>query len=460
MRAFVYLTLVMLSSLGSFEAFSSRALAETGVRADNSVIVAVVADGNTKTTDATVKGIAGVSVGQEFSINQIDDVTKRLVESGLFKSVNVYTQNVVGGVRVVLSVQDKHSWVVAPTAYLQPTNKGAGGGFGENNLFGNNKKMLLYGQLATGDSFFFGAYVDPSIGGSRFRWQFDTYLSNVRTIEYASAKKFIDDPKPIRQSRLVYLNAGLKIGAQFGAVGLDARLRGAKVSMYQTKLIGGASLADVSTNSNATAGDSPGADGWDVSAEGMLTIDKLSNWYGIRDGALLRIGYEQGLKGLGSDFYYWITTFKYVRAVPFFRYHNLLLKVRGGYGHKLPYQHEFTAGGTQQRGYLNEQFRGNFSASASLEYSFRLFEIKGVSLYGLGFVDSSYVGFISGSKSNLRNYLPDYDRLGLAPFKNSIGVGTRMYMKQIVLPLLGVDVGYSLERQAYEVYLAIGLTDV
>jgi len=41
--------------------------------------------------------------------------------------------------------------VIAPAAYNQPTNKGVGAGFGENNLFGENKKLLLYGQVATGD---------------------------------------------------------------------------------------------------------------------------------------------------------------------------------------------------------------------------------------------------------------------------------------------------------------------
>ena len=32
-------------------------------------------------------------------------------------------------------------------------------------------------------------------------------------------------------------------------------------------------------------------------------------------------------------------------------------------------------------------------------------------------------------------------------------------MKQIVIPLLGVDVGWGLERGGYEIYMAIGLTD-
>jgi hypothetical protein len=44
-------------------------------------------------------------------------------------------------------------------------------------------------------------------------------------------------------------------------------------------------------------------------------------------------------------------------------------------------------------------------------------------------------------------------------FKNSVGVGTRLFLRQVVIPLLGVDFGYGLESGDFKVYLAIGLTD-
>jgi hypothetical protein len=58
-----------------------------------------------------------------------------------------------------------------------------------------------------------------------------------------------------------------------------------------------------------------------------------------------------------------------------------------------------------------------------------------------------------------RHYLPASDARGLSPFKNSVGLGTRLYLRQIVLPLLGLDFGYGLEARDYQIYLAIGLTD-
>jgi hypothetical protein len=87
-----------------------------------------------------------------------------------------------------------------------------------------------------------------------------------------------------------------------------------------------------------------------------------------------------------------------------------------------------------------------------------LFDIHGFSMRGLGFWDSGYTTFLTTSNSD-RDYLPDSQQRGLAPFKNSIGIGTRLYLQQIVIPLLGLDVGYGVEAGDIQIYLAIGLTD-
>jgi outer membrane protein assembly factor BamA len=117
-------------------------------------------------------------------------------------------------------------------------------------------------------------------------------------------------------------------------------------------------------------------------------------------------------------------------------------------------------GGTSMRGYLNDQFRGDLRVLANLEYSLPLFTIAGLSVRGLGFFDSGYTTFLTADNPE-RNYLTGAARgsnTTLAPFKNSVGVGTRLFLQQIVIPLLGVDLGYGLEARDVQVYLAIGLT--
>ncbi len=432
-------------------------------------IVAISVEENTKTTDATVALIADIAVGDEWTPGLADEVEQRLESAGLFKELDVYWDDVpasgtrAGGVRVHIVARDKHSWIIAPTAYNQPTNKGVGLGFAENNLAGENKKLLLYGQVATGDSFLVGAYVDPSIAGSRFHWQPDVFLKTSRVIEYASPTAWRDDPDALRQTRLNYLNAGVRAGVNIWKLSLDGRLRAAHVSYGKIELANPDVDPSRITGEPGLPGEMlapPGPEGWDVSTEWTLGYDSRATWHGVSQGTRLSARYEVALPGLGSDFTYSYASFSGDRAIRFFERHNLVLKGQFQLGRNLPFQQEFTAGGTSMRGWKNGQFRGDFKVQANVEYSVPLFSISGLSFRGQAFWDSSYVTFRRADEpATGRDYLPEARARGLDPFKNSVGLGLRLHLRQIVLPLLGVDFGYGLERNAFELYLAIGLSD-
>ncbi|HEU4732632.1 MAG TPA: BamA/TamA family outer membrane protein [Kofleriaceae bacterium] len=432
----------------------------------------IVIEGNTKTTSATVELIADIEVGDDWSADMLDKIKADLVSSGLFKDVGGFWEACgptstpkcdEPGVRVHLTVKDKHSWVIAPAFYNQPTNTGGGVGFGENNLFGLNQKLLLYAQVATGDSFFVGAWVNPSINGTRFYSQIDTFLKTSRVIEYAPPTGYTDNPKGVRQSRMNYLNAGVKLGVDlFHGLKLDARLRGAYVSYRDVSALTN-DLTAITTDPGADILNppEPGKQGWDVSNELSLTIDRRANWYGVETGQRWQASFEYSVPKLGSDFHYYIVNFSAYKAVQVLERHNLIMKAGVHVGHDLPFQQEFTMGGTSMRGYLNNQFRGDLNVTANLEYSLPLFTLFGLSVRGLGFFDSGYTTFRDATNPE-RTYLPGSargDTTTLAPFKNSVGVGTRLYLRQIVLPLLGLDFGYGLEAGDVQVYLAIGLTD-
>jgi hypothetical protein len=254
----------------------------------------------------------------------------------------------------------------------------------------------------------------------------------------------------------------------FRGAGFDVRLRGAKVFYDDTQLAEGAQVSDVTTDPAATPETipGPGAEGYDVSTEILLDYDTRANWYGISQGNRYRLSYERALPQIGSDFDYWYATARYERARKYFERHNLILRAMVGYGRDLPFQQEYSAGGTDLRGFKNDQFRGDLKAAMNIEYSMPLITIKGVALRLLGFADSSYTTFLDAEPAvdTFRNYLPGQgdgsieDKL--APFKNTVGLGTRIYVRQLVLPLLGLDVGYGIERKDWEIYLAIGLTDM
>ncbi len=419
---------------------------------------------NTKTSDETVKFIAGIEKGDTWDVDMAETIQRKLVSSGLFKDVDVFTTPIPGGVRVTLVAKDKFSWVIAPTAYNQPTNKGGGLGFGENNLFGENKKLLLYGQVATGDSFFIGAYVDPSIANTRFQWQYDVFLRRERVFEYAPPSEYIEkgDPLIVRQSKMNYLNSGIRGGVTlFDTVTFSLRLRGAYVYYDDVELGEDATVEDVGVGEGDPI-PAPGTEGWDVSGEAILEYDGTGNWYGVTSGDMYKFTFEHAMPGLGSEFEYWYASARYTRARKYFSRHNLVMKTFAGYGKDMPFQQEYTSGGTDLRGYKNRQFRGNLRLAGTVEYSVPLFTIKGLAFRALTFLDTTYTTFLRArSNMDVRNYLPGFDDRGdnkLAPFRNTVGVGTRLYVRQIVLPLLGLDLGYGLERHAYEIYFAIGLT--
>jgi outer membrane protein insertion porin family len=444
-------------------------LAAARAAAAEDTIRDIVVEGNTKTTSATVELIAKIDLGDDWTSDMLDRIKRDLVSSGLFRDVEAFFEPCgptssprcdAAGVRVHITVHDKHSWVIAPAIYDQPTNVGGGVGFGENNLFGENQKLLLYGQIATGDSFFIGAWVVPSIRGTRFYSQLDTWLKTSRVIEYAPARNFTDIPEPVRQSRINYLNAGFKLGVDlFWGLKLDARLRGAYVYYSRVAAVTAdpGQLHGVDPASPAK----PGKEGWDVSNEISLAIDRRADWYGVRTGYRYQTSVEYGVPQLGSDFHYRIYNLSLWKGVQVLERHNLTAQLNANVGNHLPFQQEFTMGGTSMRGYLNDQFRGDLRVIANLEYSLPLFTIAGLSVRALGFWDSGYTTFVTSETNPERNYLTGSargDNTTLAPFKNSVGVGTRLYLRQIVIPLLGVDLGYGLEARDVQVYLAIGLT--
>jgi outer membrane protein insertion porin family len=416
-------------------------------------IVEIEVVGNTKTDDETVKLIADVETGDRFEYEMIERIEADLVNSTLFKNVKVYTQSVEKGVKLVLEVEDKHSWIIAPTVYWQPGNKGAGLGFAENNLGGQNKKLLLYGQIATEDSIFIGGYLDPSLFGSRyFYWRAYTFLRHEDVTEYNSPNELFVEPEPERITTMNYLNGALLLGINFGrAISLDTQLRGAYV-FYDD-----AHWADQSRTDPTPV---PEKDGWDVSTEVKLTRDKRANWYGIQSGHMWRVSYERALPQLGSDWEWWSLYLSASWAKKIWSETNFVWKAGVTYGDHLPFQQEVTSGGVALRGYRNRQYRGDVKASNTFEFSIPFFKIGPMAFRGLAFWDSAYTSFMNDEPMGSRNYLPGQTDEEVSKWRNGVGGGFRIYMRSIVMPLLGLDWGYGIEVGTWHVYFAVGLTEL
>jgi outer membrane protein insertion porin family len=141
-----------------------------------------------------------------------------------------------------------------------------------------------------------------------------------------------------------------------------------------------------------------------------------------------------------------------------FEEHQLEIRTSGGIGRHLPFHNELTTGGvTDLRGYATDRFRGDRRWVYRAEYSFPIFRTHGVALRGIGFFDGGYAGF-DWRVPDHRNYLAT-EGDGSHWWANDAGAGIRVYIKQVVLPLLGLDVAYGIEGKRPELYFELGLTD-
>jgi len=426
--------------------------------AEGEEIVQIEVVENTKTNVETVLLIADVHKGDTFTYDTIDRIRKNLENSGLFKEHQVIAVPVQGGMKLTIVAKDKMSWVIAPTVYLQPGNQGGGLGYGENNLFGTNKKLLLYGQIATADSLFLAGYLDPAFLGSPLYFRADTFLRREFVTEFTGGNTF-DEPTPDRKTRMNYYNGGFLLGINvWKGMALDARLRGAWVEFGDPEC----EKPDASTpdNMRECGTEKPGKDGWDISSEVRLTYDKRANWYGVTTGTLFGLSYEHALPSFGSDFDYWVSGVRMIKAWKFFQEHNLTLKGSVSVGHHLPFQQELTSGGTNLRGYQNREFRGDTKLGGTVEYGVPLFKISSLAFRGLVFSDVAYTTFTGDKGNDDRFYLENQTKVSVTPARIGIGGGFRIYVRSIVLPLLGVDWGYAPQVNEYHVYFAVGLTEL
>jgi len=414
------------------------------VAPDEHVIGGFRARGKTKVSETTVGYLAHLHVGQPVRPADIPQIEEALLSSELFESVKVTLEDGPDGVLVVATVEDKLSWIAAPTLYLLPNNRAFGVGYAENDLGGRDQKFLLYGQLGTQTSLFFGAFLDPAVHGSKLYYRIDAYLERRYLDEYLNPA---DDPTSqaiARSSRELFVDAGALVGWQFEWwFGADLRLRAADVTFRD--------VHDAAGN----AAKPPEKDGKDTTVQLHVTLDHRVHRFGVTWGPYAQLELEESIPGF-DDFNYFFYLLRAYYSWRIFGDHQLELRTIFNGGYNLPFHEEVALGGVGDlRGYPTDQFRGDFNAVLRAEYSVPITRWKIFAFRALGFYDTGYDTFLSRRAD--RDYLPT--QLGRSFARNDIGGGLRVYVKNVVLPLLGLDFGYGIEGKNWETYFEVGLTD-
>ncbi|HEX4460977.1 MAG TPA: BamA/TamA family outer membrane protein [Polyangia bacterium] len=430
---------------------------------------------NTRTDNETVQYIAGVKVGMTLTPELVQIMSERLNTVGLFKNVEIHWVVLpTGGVRVVISAHDKLSWIVAPLFSYSTGNYGGGLAYANSNVFGKNKKFLVLGEYTTQQKLLFVAFLDPQIRNTRFYYRVDGLVRRDSIWEYSP--EHIANPRIERSTDLDTFGVGALAGVNFTRrFKMDLRLKVyydnvQKSSCYNTSNVDGSGTPNVVAEQGSCL--APSSSGWDNTFTLAATYDGRSNVYGVLHGLLVNAVYQYGASWLGTRYDYHLLSLYGMYAWRFFREHNLLLKIGSDVFFDAPFKLEVETGGPLMRGLVNRQYRGDTDVRATLEYYLPLFTLHGLSVRLVGFYDTNLTWFrslpdqssplarlVDRGNGGFRDYLPDTPSgIVRESWHNGIGGGIRLYLRGVILPLLGADFAYGIDGNDFQWYISIGST--
>jgi outer membrane protein insertion porin family len=459
----------------SLESVKVPGIATTTVGGYGQVITAIAIKGNVKTDSNTIEYLAGVKIGDVLSEELVYNAKIRLQSSGLFREVEItWDGSPLGGARLQILAQDKQSWVIAPIAFASDGNYGGGLIFAHGNLFGQNKKLLVYADYTTTEKLLFVALLDPNIRNSRFYYRADLLIRRDTIREYGAG--YPGEPRLSRESDLDTFGAAILGGVNFTRhFHLDLRLKiyydlAHPAYCYNTTNQDRSGTPDVVAWQGGVCR-APTGSAWDNTLTTSIAFDNRSRVNGIFDGILLALTWQYGPSWLGTGNDYHLVSFNGMYAKRFFKEHNLILRASFDVFVDPPFKMEVEAGGPQMRGFIVRQYRGDTAARATLEYIVPLFTIWGLSFRAIAFYDTNLTWFrdlpaqssatarLVQRGNNFRDFLPDTPS-GVVrdSWHNGIGGGLRFYLRGVVLPLLGLDFAYGFESNAFQWYVNIGST--
>ncbi len=374
-------------------------------------------------------------------------LVETLISSELFETAKVTYETSGDGVIVVATLHDRLSWIVAPTFYLQSGKRSLGLGFVDSNFRGLNQKLLAYGQIGQRDNILFVTFLDQNVRGTDLTMRADIYAYTKDVSEYENPANDPTSTAIARTAQYNYRGGGILLGWNCGWwCKTDLRFRGAYVYYRDSHAPDGTPLP------------APSTDGWDVTAQYRLTLDARQHDHGVTWGPYLQLFGDTTIPGL-DDYDYSAALLRAYYNWRLFDTHQLELRTNVQIGRHLPVNEELVVGGViDLRGYALEQFRGDFRTFYRLEYSVPIVKIKALRFRAIGFYDNAFIGFYFPRTDLERNYLPTQQQ-GAHWFRNDVGVGLRVYVGWVVVPLLGFDVAYGIEGKAPQVVFEIGFTD-
>jgi hypothetical protein len=363
----------------------------------------IAIEGLRKTREPVVRDIIPVSIGDTFTAGTLQSVTDALVDSDLFADVGVRAIPAGDGAEILVTVDEK--WTIVPIPFVSTNGSSFDGGLIllESNLLGRNKQLISAGFAGSGGVRGFFVYSDPAVFGSS--WSTSLSASTGR----ADDTRERPDGVVLREYELDSRSVGFGVGYGFTP---DLRVRTSL--RYETWTI---RSDDPRAGQVPLENDSFFEPGISIAYDGTRAID------------VLRVGPMVGVEGRYVTLEEgWESTGFVSLGIPVAETHRLRFLASGGIG-DVPTLAEQTISGRD--GYRTLPY----NAVTADRWG------SGAALYDLPVVSGGWGALVISHYWEAGAYTNDDvdPRLFWGP-----GGGFRVYLRQVAIPALGLDLAYNI----------------
>jgi hypothetical protein len=372
-------------------------------------ITEITLEGLRKTREEVVYNLLEIEEGDPVTADLFQSIEETLLDSDLFASVQVSGRTVVqGGVELVVVLDEK--WTLVPIPFFSTDGSAYQGGLIliETNLLGRNKQLISAGFLGTDGVRGFVAYGDPAVFGSN--WSTGLSAGAGRN----ESERLLPDETLLRSYEYDQQRLGFDVGYNF------SRRTGVSVGLGYERwdILSGDNLEDTQFVEPSLA----------VRYDGTRPIDVLR----VGPRARLRartVTYRTGWEiAAGGEW-----------AIPVATTHRLRLAASGAVG-EMPAVAEQVISGDGYRTLPYQAVSADSWGSAS-------------GIYDLPILSADWGALVLSHFWEVGAYTNDDvdPRLFYGP-----GGGFRVYIRQVAIPALGLDVAYNVPDNGFVFSFSVG----
>lgn len=373
-------------------------------------------EGLKRTKERVVADFIEIRPGEGVEPEVLQELQDRLIKSELFASVAVTTEPVdPGTVDVVVTVDEK--WTLVPIPFFSTSGDGFSGGLIliETNLFGLNKQLIGAGFGGTDGVSGFFVYADPSLFGS-------SWSTSISASAGKSDQEILRaDGERVRKYTLAGESAGLGVG--YG-ITQDLRISGR-----------------LGVSSRRISDFRPGLDETEIEDASLLEPQIGIGYDGTRPVDVLLVG---PMVFLGASWTApergWNVRSDFSWGAALFGTHRIRLIGSAGYG-EMPVTAEASVS-------ARDGFRTlPYQAATADRWS------GGAVLYDLPVVSADWGAFVLSHYWEGGVY--ETEVLDAQPYYGP-GGGFRVYIRQVAIPALGLDVAYNIADPSWVFSFTVG----